>query len=228
MTQKLIGMPGWTYDGRFGVSIAYIEFMARFGLPVILTPQHQENPPELDLLVLPGGGDINPFTYGQTAGYRTGQANVMLENFDSCILPEYIKRETPIFGICRGAQKLWTIFGGHLEQHYPHHAQASGTLTAHPLSFTEEFEHMAKDVKDVTSRHHQVMQDNYGMDTPADLEVIAYAKERVGKEEWENKEVIEIFRHRNKLFYGVQFHPEDHNKYNDIWTDKIINGLLNN
>jgi len=97
---KRIGIPGYRLgENSFGVGISYLEFISKFGKPVIIMPQDINEPPKVDLLILPGGPDILPSTYGDSPSFRTGQPSVMLEHFDKNIFPQYLKRETPIFGI---------------------------------------------------------------------------------------------------------------------------------
>lgn len=63
---KIIGIPGWVIEGKyFGVGVSYANFISQFGRMRVLTPEDTVNPPKLDLLILPGGADINPVTYGE-------------------------------------------------------------------------------------------------------------------------------------------------------------------
>lgn len=222
---KKIGVAGWIRDGFFGISTQYAAFISRFGKVVVLGPQDEDDLPEVDLVVLPGGADVSPFTYGESTQFKTGNSNAMLENFDNRILPKYLELNTPIFAICRGAQRLWTLYGGELIQDYPYHSQSlPPNEQVHELQFTPSFVHLSKMITGVTSRHHQAM--NASNFVPDELQVIAVAREKIGTKWINDEKVVEIFRHKTKPIYGVQYHPEDHYPPSDFYTPHIINSLL--
>lgn len=220
---KKIGIPGWTTENFFGISISYAEFIAKFGEVIIISPNNKNNPPKVDLLMLPGGPDILPTKYDNTISYKIGKPSPLLEYFDENILPQYMERNTPMFGICRGMQKIWTMYGGKLIQDNEYHEQSKyKTDTCHTLSFTEKYEKYKNKIGKVTSRHHQSCSDINGI--PEQLEVIAYSE--IDKKYYDPN-VIEIIKHRTKPIYGVQYHPED-NDNTDNLTSMFIEELLNN
>lgn len=219
MKNKKIGIPGWMIEGKyFGVGISYIDFISKFGTPVIITPQDYLNPPDVDMLYLPGGLDVNPMAYGAVPSYRTQNPNLMLEFFENKTLPYYIETKTPIFAVCRSAQYLWAIYGGILEQHEPYHEQSSyQTHQCHTLSFNINYSHLSKDIKKVNSRHHQMM---YERENNENLIAVAYAKE-----DKTTTDIVEIWTHANLPIVGVQFHPEDHDGTDEL-IPKIILEML--
>ena len=199
---KKIGIPGWVSQGVFGVGISYIEYFRNFGEVYILQPDQKI---KLDLLVLPGGADLSPATYDSIVSMHIGQSNPMLDYFDTNSLPFYIQEGIPIFGICRGAQRLWTLNGGTLLPHYPNHKQSSHKEDlAHPLYYRGKKLNL-----DVTSRHHQVM-----------------LNEDIGFQILEDKDddIVEGFF--SDTVSGVQYHPED-NGDTDWFTPIIIQKMLN-
>lgn len=223
--KKRIGIVGWMIgDNSFGVTKPYAEYISRFGIPVILTPQHTEVEP-VDLLILPGGKDVLPTTYGQLPSYHTGDPNIMLEHFDNVMLPKYLAAGTPILAICRGAQKLWSLFGGRIIQHYPWHKQSDyNTHQCHDLAYTEDFKAFGKLLKKVNSRHHQTMSalnTNDEFSVPEEIQVIAYAQD----DKTSNPEVVELWKHRDRPIFGIQGHPED--MYEDNLIPAIIEQFLN-
>lgn len=221
---KIIGIPGWVVgDTTFGVKFSYLEFIQKFGIARILTPMDSENPPEVDMIITPGGTDVSPVSYGAVPGFRTQRSNPWLEHFDNNILPEYIERETPVFAICRGAQQIWAKYGGHIDQHNGWHEQSKhDTDRCHELYFKAGYHQYSKLIDKVTSRHHQCMDSSEPYGVPDELNVIAYAK--VGNDG--AKQVVEVFEHKERQIFGVQFHPEDHNG-SDTLCSKIINEYLN-
>lgn len=225
MHNKRIGIPGYLIgENTFGVNVDYLEFVKRFGKPIIITPEDVDDIPDIDLLILPGGPDILPSIYGATPSYRVSKPSPMLEHFDKYIFPQYFNKMTPIFGICRGAQFLWVHFGGNLIQHYPYHPQSKHQEDqCHELLFTEEYRnYFGNEIKKVTSRHHQVCSaaDNI---IPDELEIIAYAGDPIKKTYDPN--VVEIFKHTDYPLYGVQYHPENHD-HTDNLSSILINELL--
>lgn len=224
--KKQIGIPGWkTGDNSFGVGVSYIRFISKFGDPVIITPDQYDDIPDVDLLILPGGRDILPSTYGAIPSFDTDPPNIYLEHFDKTMLPQYLERETPIFSICRGSQRLWTHFGGNLIQHNNWHEQSKyPTHQCHELEFTKEFSYFEKMIGKVNSRHHQTM--DASIYVPDELEVIAYSREEGhDKKMFTSTSIVEMFKHRTLPIFGVQFHPEDH-FYGDDLCPSIINSLL--
>ena len=73
----------------------------------------------LDGLILSGGADINPASYGEAAHERTGAPRDDRDEFEAAVLQAAIDAELPFLGICRGAQMLNVTRGGTLVQHLP-------------------------------------------------------------------------------------------------------------
>lgn len=221
--KKRIGIPGWIMDNSFGVGISYLEFIYKFGVPVIITPIDSDQPPEVDMVLCPGGSDLLPSSYGAMPGFRTQKPNIALEHFDDKILPKYIENKTPIFAICRGMQRIWAIYGGRIEQNNTWHEQSAKypQEQVHELHFSQPFFQYSKMIGKVTSRHHQCADASYGV--PDELEVIAYAKAENNKY---YAQIVEIFKHKTLPIFGVQFHPEDHDATDRLSTT-IIKEFLN-
>lgn len=225
--KKILGIPGWILgDATFGVSKSYLHFISQFGKPLILTPDHDIE--EVDMLLLPGGKDISPGTYGARPSYWTGEPNMMLEWFDAQRLPGYIEENIPVLGICRGAQRLWAFYGGEIDQHNDWHAQSKSGEPwdqCHGLAYTADFRAEYKSLlTKVNSRHHQTMDARNGV--PEELEVVAFAQAtaKEGKERW-FPSIVEIFKHKERPIFGIQGHPED--MIQDDLTPMIINSFLN-
>jgi putative glutamine amidotransferase len=222
---KKIGIVGWNIgDNSFGATKTYLNFLTHFGNVQIITPQ-QEVIKDLDLLVLPGGRDVNPLRYGGIPDWFNSEPNSMLEYFDAHKLPQYIEQETPIFGICRGFQTLNVHFGGGLTQNYVHEqsTKSRGDLV-HKLFKMENFPEKVKlinynksgklievDFVETNSLHHQVI---FKQDLSKEL--IPTLEHIDG--------VIEAFIHPTLPIAGVQYHPEE---IWDCYAMGIIDLLLN-
>lgn len=93
------------------------------GVPVVMPPMHDEHiGPLLDRLsgvVLSGGPDMDPGTYGGRYHPQLGPTEPDLDHFELCVVQHALERELPILAICRGAQVLNVALGGDLYQHLP-------------------------------------------------------------------------------------------------------------
>ena len=206
MSKKIIRIVGWsTGDNSFGVTKPYLHYFSQFGNVQILCPTMEMEP--CDLLVIPGGADVDPSRYGEMPGYWTTNPDVYKEHFDRILLPQYINAKTCIVGICRGAQSLVTYFGGKLYQHYdqdysPQHER--GKLVHEVVNSKNP-----KDRFKVNSLHHQAFRE-----LPDCLEELYYNHVNLN---------VEIFRHKELPIFGVQFHPEE---TGDQYTTNYIKAML--
>src|SRR5205809_101606 len=99
---KRIGIVAWTTGpNSFGTTLMYLDFFSQFGI-VEMIMHNEVEPRDLDLLVLPGGPDVDPMRYlraDEPFSLFNGKACPFKERFDHVLLPQYIERRTPIFGI---------------------------------------------------------------------------------------------------------------------------------
>lgn len=120
---KLIGLLGHKHSGEFnpgyGQNRAYVEFFRQFGDVIIIDAQ-AERTFDLDLLVLPGGRDVNPLRYNQRPHVTTQSPDLEYEWFFASKFKDYLKKaennEMAIYGICAGFQNLVVEFGGTISQ----------------------------------------------------------------------------------------------------------------
>ena len=204
MAKKTIGIPGWKLgDNSFGATITYLGFISKFGNPKILLPT--DNGVCCDVLLLPGGPDVSPFSFGEAPGYHTGNACVHRQGFFERELKHYIDANIPIFGICLGFQMLNVFFGGGLTQDLPAHKQSEGrykpghSVTSFPNNICNIKK--GKDMYPVNSHHHQGVTMK---DISPDFNPIAYAE----NEENSENPIVEAFVHKSLNIAGVQWHPK--------------------
>ena len=106
----------------------YVDAVQRAGgLALLLPPDPQlvEQPGELlamlDGLLLAGGADIDPATYGQQPHPQTQETVPERDAFEIALTRGAIERDVPLLGICRGMQLINVALGGSLTQHLPEH-----------------------------------------------------------------------------------------------------------
>lgn len=217
---KKIGILTRVFDSTIGIGLPYITFASMYGEPVLVNYTEFRN--DISLLILPGGPDVNPLRYSQVPSVYTQKSCPALEYFDEYIIPEYIRAEIPIFGICRGFQSLAILFGSELAQHIPQDYSKERDEKVHALRFANRFFELirkenpklfqGKTTYKVNSLHHQGL-----FNLSDDLEEVAVNSD---------DENIECFIHKKLRIAGVQYHPEELGY--DILSNFLITNLLNN
>ena len=219
--KKRIGIVGWNIsENSFGVTKPYINWLSRFGIVQILSPQEGIDT-SLDLLVLPGGLDIAPQSMNEVPGFYTSNTDVMKQFFYDNNLDQYIQAGIPIFGICLGFQQLCVKYGGKLIQngYFNHSTKSRGEKVdvlecLDPMWDLLDKTSFVKNNKkyEINSLHHQAC---FKLNEDINVQVLAIEKDSKN---------IEIAKFSESI-YGVQFHPEE--TYDQI-SEIIIKKLLKN
>jgi gamma-glutamyl-gamma-aminobutyrate hydrolase PuuD len=73
----------------------------------------------LDGLVLTGGGDVDPTSYGEQPQSTAAGVNPDRDASERALLAAALRADLPVLAICRGMQVLNVELGGSLHQHLP-------------------------------------------------------------------------------------------------------------
>lgn len=134
----------WDVPAAFLPAAYFQGVTAAGGSAVLLPPQPVDTAiagrvlDGLDALLITGGKDVNPATYGQTPHSETDDPGIDRDAWEFALLAEALRRGLPVLGICRGAQVLNVAFGGTLHQHLPdvlgHGGHRAGNAVFSPLA----------------------------------------------------------------------------------------------
>lgn len=161
----------------------------------------------LDGLVLQGGADLAPETYGETPLKPEWAGDRVRDRYELEVLGEFMDAKKPVLGVCRGAQLINVALGGTLHQDIntelpgtlPHRATHAYEKNFHDIRFEPESGlarlYPGQRGGRVNSIHHQSIKK-----LGRDLIVEAYS---------EPDNVIEAMRWQGPGYViGVQWHPE--------------------
>ena len=164
---------------------------------------------ELDGLVLMGGSDVCPETYGEKAIRPEWNGDRIRDEYEIGLLNAFTAKRKPVLGVCRGAQVINVGLGGTLYQDLS--TQAPHSLNHRNWEIYEKNTHavslvpgssLAKLYPGVTlaktnSIHHQAVKD-----LGRNLVVEAWS---------EPDRIVEAIRWNGPAYVlGVQWHPEFH------------------
>lgn len=163
----------------------------------------------LDGLVLQGGADVSPTSYGQQPLQPEWTGDPIRDRYEIELIDGFITQGKPVLGICRGAQLINVAFGGSLFQDIP--TQQPAALSHVDLQLYDQHRHeivfepgsrlaelyAGETGGRVNSIHHQAV-DRLG----GDLRIEARSAE---------DGIVEAIRAKGASFVaGVQWHPEFH------------------
>ena len=164
---------------------------------------------ELDGLVLMGGSDVCPESYGEKALRPEWNGDRIRDEYEIGLLRAFMEERKPVLGVCRGAQVINVALGGTLYQDigtqlpqalnhrdwslYADNCHATSFVAGSPLARLYPRTPLVK----TNSIHHQAVKD-----LGRDLVVEAWS---------EPDRVVEALRYTGPGYvFAVQWHPEFH------------------
>jgi putative glutamine amidotransferase len=153
--------------------LSYVQAVQRAGAIVLMIPPDERSAEEpqallelLDGLILAGGADIDPASYGRDPDPQTVGTVPARDAFEIALTHAAIERDIPVLGICRGMQLINVACGGTLVQHLPdrvghqEHRRAPGSFdgSEHDVILTEgslAAQAAGEALHQTKSHHHQ-------------------------------------------------------------------------
>lgn len=164
---------------------------------------------ELDGLVLMGGADVSPASYGETPLKPQWAGDRIRDDYEIALMRAFVEGGKPVLGLCRGAQVINVAMGGTLYQDIPtqrpdalrHRMQSIYEKNCHATSIVAGSGlarlYPGAGVVKTNSVHHQAVKD-----LGRDLVVEAWS---------EPDRIVEAVRWAGPSYvFGVQWHPEFH------------------
>ena len=154
--------------------------------------------PYADMVIIPGGVDINPALYGE---FNTDSRDIDddLDKVEFQIFKYAVENHIPVLGICRGLQIINVFFGGTLTQNIDScdiHTNIGLVDKVHSgIAKEGSFIAEAYGTTDITvnSAHHQA------------IKVLGEGLEPI---QWSEDGIIEAVVHEKYDIVAVQWHPE--------------------
>lgn len=146
--------------------ITYVKAVAKAGgVPVVL-PQLEPSDVDavldgLGAVVLVGGPDVSPSSYGAVLDPRTVPATAERDAYDVALARRCVERDHPLLAVCRGVQVLNVASGGTLLQHVDGHmVRERYNETVHEVRLeagSTVAKVMGAERIEVNSLHHQAL-----------------------------------------------------------------------
>jgi len=210
----VVGITTYVEPARWGaweleaalIPFAYVQAVERAGARPLLVPPSEDAVEEtldaLDGLLLSGGNDLDPETYGADTHAETNNVRPERDRAELALLEGALARDMPVLAVCRGVQVLNVARGGDLLQHLPEvvgdekHRAVPGVFSEHPVRIEDDSKLgvLLGEHAPVKSSHHQ------GVGTVGrGLRAVA----------WADDGTVEALEDPERRFaLGVLWHPE--------------------
>ena len=173
--RPIVGITTYLVPASFGswkeeaalVPADYLRAVERAGGRALLIPPSEDGLEEtlgvLDGLILSGGSDLDPGTYGHEPHPETKGVHEERDRAELGLLHGALERDLPLLAVCRGSQILNVGLGGDLVQHLPEvvghdeHKHTPGQYADHDVTLEPgtRLAELLGDHAPVKSHHHQ-------------------------------------------------------------------------
>jgi gamma-glutamyl-gamma-aminobutyrate hydrolase PuuD len=154
--RPIVGITTYVEDASWGswqleaalIPYDYVRAVERAGARALLVPPSVEGVEEtldaLDGLVLSGGNDLDPESYGADAHQETDGTRPERDRAELALLEGALARDLPVLAVCRGFQVLNVARGGDLVQHLPEvvgteqHREVKGVFSDHGVKIDDD------------------------------------------------------------------------------------------
>jgi gamma-glutamyl-gamma-aminobutyrate hydrolase PuuD len=173
--RPIIGITSYAEQARWGqwdlpaalIPLSYVHAIDAAGGRALLVPPSDNGVEEtldaLDGILLSGGGDLDPATYGADPHEETAGVRAERDRSELALLQGALARDMPVLAVCRGSQVLNVVRGGDLVQHLPEvvgdqkHKETPGVFSEHDVEISSDSRlgRVVGERQTVKSSHHQ-------------------------------------------------------------------------
>ena len=173
--RPIVGITSYAEEARWGVwelpaaliPLSYVRAVENAGGRPLLVPPSAEGVEEtidvLDGLILSGGADLDPDSYGAETHPETNGTRPERDSAELALLEGALARDLPVLAVCRGSQILNIALGGDLVQHLPEvvghegHKHTPGVFADHDVDVLPgtKLHEVIGEHAPVKSHHHQ-------------------------------------------------------------------------
>lgn len=217
MSRPVVAIPGRFADRATGIRKDSIALSDRLmasvydagGEPIMIYPRSVEEIADrfgwVDGLLLPGGGDVDPLRYADSAHEEVYGVNAAQDAFDIALVNWAFDCGVPMLAICRGFQVINVALGGTLEQDMrdPHRDHL------HQITVTGAVAEITGSTVLASCFHHQR------------VERLAEGLRVLATDDDGTVEAVDLPQSKG-WFLGLQWHPEDTAKSDDTQSALFV------
>lgn len=204
ISPKVISNPNY-YEINNILDFEYVRLFEELGYQVIIVPNNSSNIEQyfdlegIKMIVLSGGNNVNPDLYNSSDHLEDVYS--VRDEAETRLINESIKRDIPLFGICRGFHMINVFFGGILLHGIKNHVRMDHKIKSNNIILNNV----------ITNTYHN--QGLTSFELGQDLVSIAES----------NDGFIEAIKHNKYKILGVQWHPE---RQNNDFDKELIKSFL--